>query len=166
MVRKFNKAALALMVLAGSAGMASAAGPVGGINTQSVDLVFGAAATVTNTLTAMTGLTAGDTQDNTKLAEGQVATGDGSPQVMAIRFTPTVGEAGTSAERRVLSGNTAAENKLNVKLDTQSLTAGVDGWFVQNPANALLSYQVSSDGVQTVAADTYTVSVDASLYQN
>ncbi|MFO6501850.1 AfaD family invasin [Serratia marcescens] len=166
MVRKFTKASLAMMVLAGSVGAAQAAGPVGSPVTATANIVFVAPASIVHTLTAEQGLAAGNIADGVKFATGNVSLSDASTAIMAVQFTKNVGAAGTNDSTRVISGNTDNTRKLKVKLNSPvSVTPQADGWIVLDGAGANLPYTIVSDGQQVVVADTYTVSVDAAIYQ-
>ncbi|MGQ8701799.1 hypothetical protein [Serratia marcescens] len=168
MVRKFNKAALALMVLAGSAGMAHAAGQIGTIDTKSADVAFEQLTGVTHTLTAVETVFDTTLSDTRLLANGQISTIDGVPQLIAIRYTPGTYSGGSGPKVNVM-GAIDALNQLTVSLTTAFMDWTADGqWdgYVTTAPQANCPYSIRSGANQTVAPDIYRVSLDAALWSN
>ncbi|EML9989147.1 hypothetical protein RHQ60_004704 [Citrobacter amalonaticus] len=103
--------------------------------------------------------------DNMKLARGIVSTVDASQQKMAVHFTDDKGEYHS---RMSLSGNNNPQNKLKVKLhfDGESSVTETEGWVVNDIAAQQFSYTVNADGAQKVPVDSYTVSINAALWND
>lgn len=169
MVRKFTKASLALLVLSGSIGLAHAANiDESNIASQRVELQFVAPLTVNHSLDAVDNLTAGNVEDETPVANGTVTAADASSQVFAVRFSPDMpGAEAVQGKQGVYSipGHTATNTLiLQLKPDLETSFDPAGGWLYANAAVASYNYTLVASGPQKVAADTYTVTMDAGIW--
>ncbi|MEO3325958.1 hypothetical protein ABN097_24380 [Enterobacter cloacae] len=167
-----RKSLLAVIIAgAGFAGMAQAGTLSGGGATAEADIVFTNPAEVTNTLTATTGLVAGDLLGNVSLAQGVVASLDGSANQYAVRITN--GEKNSTYPDAVfISGKNNSENKLGVMVafvdgvaDSNEVIDGKNFRITKNKYTTV-DYNINSwdNGKVGAKADTYTVQTEAYIY--
>lgn len=157
----------AAMVLLGSVGAHAAVKP-SSVTTQTAALNFKTpAGEVTLTITPATDLTAGNHPDRFEVAALKAAPTDKTNSI-AIRFTPTVGVVKNNNGVQTVSGANNASNKLTVSWSdpagNSSSYDATSGYWHYAKAGEVNS-NVVLKGAQDIASDTYTVSMDAALYQ-
>lgn len=83
----------------------------------------------------------------------------------AIQWTSSVGTQGSAAGARTIVGKNNNSHKLALKLSlpTENWSDVDDGWFKTTKTGGL-AIKVLTDGEQNIAADTYTISLDAGTY--
>lgn len=152
-----------LAVICGSASAAQTA--VSDIKTATADITFSSTSTITHTLTPVKDLVAGKVADKTTVANGSV-TGADANNYVALRFT-----ANTAEDIDPMLGNFATlvgknkDNKLQLAL-TPAVGSDYKAVQVDNVAWMALekgqnAYKLVVNKEQTIAADTYTASIDA-----
>lgn len=165
MVKIASLSAVAALVM-GSINLANAA-PVSVPVTGAGDVVFSETATATMVVTPVAGLFAGAVEASTVVAN---ATATASAAKVAYRWSPDKSTQRGSAFERTISGKNLASNKLDVisvetPASTESGENGYNEWRVSTGTSLAIAIKTSST-VQTVAADTYVVSLDAAVWSN
>ncbi|MGF7483710.1 hypothetical protein [Providencia sp. SP181] len=172
MKKAMQKTVLALVAgsLMGIVGTAQAAGPVSSIVTAKADIVFEATGTATAVITPKKGLLAGKYPHATVVADAVFTASAGD---VAYRWTPGTGVISNSSNNQSAqfyetTGKGGNKLKLQVVDTGDYLTSGKENapWFVpvkigQSTINATLETQ----GEQTIAPDSYPVSMDAVVWQ-
>lgn len=148
--------------------------------TAQADITFSAATELTNTLTPVSGLTAGSIPAKTVVANGQISSSDSND--IAIAFTPGFGMAtgitghnGKGGQIEIFKGKNNNQNIAILELASSAADSndaitmnGDDREFMglkgSNPTYIVQTNQTIGD--QTIAADTYVVSVDAVEFTN
>lgn len=172
-----RKSVLAVIIAGtGFAGMAHAGSLVGVGATAQADVVFVESSSITNTLTPVSGLNAGEIRNMTVIANGVVDSMDGTAQMYATTFNGGDMSSTTAdgTARTILSGKNDPSHKLDLYLnDTTPGTSGfkevIDGktYAVSGePAVTQATYSVRANGAQNIAADTYTLSTISYVYTN
>lgn len=165
-MKNVMKTAIAAALALGA--VASAHAAVSGETTESADVVFTETTpAVTLTLIPVTGLAAGHLAGDTPLIMSDIKTDDAVQH--AVRWTPgTFTASAQNADSAVISGKDNTDNKLTVKIldlpggNPLSLRDGeYRGFSIPQTETAFV---IGADGDQTVNPDTYTVSVDAAIY--
>lgn len=173
-----------MMALAGtllSAGVAASA--VAGVNEGSVaqasaTLSFSPPGTVHLTLMPYPSPGAGKIEGAVTLASGRVEAGTGN--IAAVRWTPDIGDAlpgDDDGYKRVIHGDSNARNQLVVQIvrEASPLQSGGQGWLMKkkgtcgpcNKAEDILFWiRTPGNLTQTVAEDSYTLSLDAAVWRD
>ncbi|WP_431295606.1 hypothetical protein [Rahnella sp. PAMC 25559] len=166
-IKNIQRVSAIALLVAGTVSGAQAA-LVSGVATGTGDVVFDQSSTASMVVTPKTGLPAGVTTAGTEIATAvaSILTGGSAATYVAYRWTPTASVmVGTDALTRTISGKANLSNKLEV---TSTAPATLDsaglGWYVANAANIPLNISVKTTTQQTVAADTFTVSLDAAVW--
>lgn len=132
---------------------------------QSVNINVGEVSTVTHTLTAVTGLQAGRKRDGILLADGTVTTTDGTAQILALRFTDSIGAKSSATNKRIYYGKSDLSHQLRVRWEAENVSdTKADDWWITTPPKTRVTYNIRIDGTQDIAADTYTISMDAAIW--
>ena len=154
----------AAMVLLGSVGVHAAVDPAT-LTSSSKDLVFAAeAGAVALVISPETNLNAGALAESAQVATF-VATPTDLTARIAYRWTPSSGDVDPVHPRLATFSGTTSTNKIVLSLaPLDNIPAPKDdGWFaVDNPG--VLNGQITSGQAQTVAADTYNISMDAAIW--
>ncbi|WP_345830781.1 hypothetical protein AAGR22_05395 [Erwinia sp. HDF1-3R] len=169
------KSVLSVMIAgAGFVGMAHAGTLIGNAATASADLVFTTPSELTNTLTAVSGLSAGSVKENTLLAQGKLATTNGGGNRYAVRVMNGEVNPNYDDGMKIISGNNDGENKLSVYVSIDGAggfkTEVIDGIVYTVGSNVSSgNYSVNTFGNNAVnggkiTADTYTVQTEAYVY--
>lgn len=166
-----KKYALSLLTLsvALSSGAAFAA-VVGDAVQQNVDITFNAPGVVEHNITPVGGLEAGSLGAGITLANGSVRTG-GDVAAIEMRFTNAVSTAtGGGFITGVFKGSSDESNTLKVKISGTKGSGASGGTSYVRIGGDFPSkdfeYDITSSAAQTVAADTYTVSVTAQSWES
>ena len=164
-MKKFTKTVVAAVALAGCvATSAHAAVDDSTITPATTVLVFSQAVSLTHTLTPV-GTLPLTLVDDTTLANGSATLDDGSNANFAFRWTP--GTAVVDGHKGTMSGVNDDSHKLVAMLEVANewYRPPVDGWYVPDVAAAAeATYIVLASGDQTVAADSYLLSIDAAVW--
>ncbi|HGM5835949.1 TPA: hypothetical protein ACKP36_004396 [Serratia marcescens] len=152
----------AAMVLLGSVGAHAAVDPAT-MTTQSQPLVFTAPSdSVSLEINPVSDLKAGAYTTKTKVAS-IVVTPKKATDTVALRFSQAIGVEGTYPNTRVYNGLNA-DNKLEVMFTVNNLNdLKTEGWY-DSKAAGVVNEDMEIYGDQTIAADTYTVSMDAAIW--
>lgn len=137
--------------------------PVSSIVTGTADVVFRETGTAVITVSPATALQAG--VHNGRVIATAVASATGG--AVAYRWSPSGSEAlNGSGSQRMLTGKSTPDNRLQVSsVAPATLSADFPGWYVaDNGAGRLDISVLTAAGNQTVAADTYVVSLDAAVW--
>lgn len=156
-----------LMALAGAchAGTPDA----GNSSTKVADLTFGATSTLLHELTESSKLFPPEMAGKETLADGRIAT-PGADVFLAIRLSQGVPEQEVPRVlHAIVHGKGDAGHVLKINLDTPDDSACAfepkpDGWCISKVARQSLSYNLFADGAQTVPVDTYTASMDGTIW--
>jgi hypothetical protein len=160
MIKSCNKFLLAISVMSGTCSVYAASSPTD-VTSQSADIVFSSPSTTTIKLTPIKGLVAGQHALNDVFANLAVSTTNGN---VAFRWTPNIGTVDSSGNL-TLSGRNNNKNHITLAASSSgdnTFTLGTDGWFVGNAPSLSANIVDSQDG--TIAADTYTLSMDAASW--
>lgn len=166
-----KKTLLAVMLLTP---LIANAGTVGTPTPKTVNVSFAAPNSYIHTLTAVTGLLAGETNTalRPEIATGQVSSSAGTNSARyAVQFA--AGGSNTSANEglsAVIKGNNNALNTLNVIIESdpsmplKTTVESVNGkdWLVY-PIASTFKYSVRATNT-TIAADTYPITVNAAVF--
>jgi len=166
MVHNFTKATLAMLILAGSVGIANAAEvDLGTLAQAQADLTFTGPAVINFAVASKGIMQSGNTPANTVFATGTIDHIGGANALYAVRFEPSRGTQGTMPNERVVDG-TVSGNKLNVMFTAPTFASGpvAGGWWPTHTAAPNFSFSVESDGAQTIKPDTYGVVLQAAVY--
>lgn len=161
-IKNIKRVSAIAILVASTAGVAQAA-PISVVATGTGDVVFQNTGVATIAVTPEANLTAGS--HNNKLIATATATATGGP--VAYRWTPAVGVVRNNDNlQRTISGKTDASNKLDVVASaTATQSTSMPAWYVANASATTLAITVHTTPVaQTVAADTYVVSMDAAVW--
>ncbi|EPC4333811.1 hypothetical protein ACRZTK_004414 [Enterobacter asburiae] len=137
--------------------------PISSIVTGTADVVFRETGTASVTVTPASALQAGI--HNSRVIATAVASATGGP--VAYRWSPSGSEARDgSGNQRTLTGKSFSDNRLQVSsVAPATLSADYPGWFVADNGVGRLDISVlTAAGNQSVAADTYVVSLDAAVW--
>ena len=160
MANTVRLSAIALL-MAGGMGAAVAA-PVSTVVTGTGDVVFTETAQASISVTPVSVLEAGE-KTNLVVAN---AVANATAGNIAFRWTPDASiQTNTPLDRRI-SGKSDAANKLNVTtIATATQSPSYPDWYVANNSSNTLNIEIRTTPTpQIVAADTYTVSLDAAVW--
>lgn len=136
------------------------------VSTASTPLAFAELSAVSHTLKATLDAFPTPVNETVDLALGRITGPQGA--TLAARWTPlTPTQWSSNCNKGYVTGNTTGYTmELHLtptEAQTFNLYAG-DGWctFTLNPAN----YSIATNGMQYVAPDSYTISVDAGIWTN
>jgi len=161
----FNKSYLAIILFTATPVLAQdSPEPIGEVITKSVDLTFRKPVKITFELKPEKHLTAGYVRGATPLASFHISTS--IPYQVGIRFTPGIGPIGVAAPILTVSGKDNPKNILKVMMVAAEFknSSYSNGWMVTNSKVNVLNGRLQMNGDQNVAADTYTISMDASAF--
>lgn len=166
-IKNIQRVSAIALLVAGTVGGAQAA-LVSAVATGTGDVVFEQSATASIVVTPSTGLPAGVTAAGTTIATAvaKIITGSTASTSVAYRWTPAASTVvGNDPLTRTISGKSNVANQLQVA-STASASADPagSGWYIANAAATDLNIQVKTVSQQTVAADTYVVSLDAAVW--
>lgn len=133
------------------------------IQTQTADVTFTVPAILHFDLFG-TSLVAGNHTAGRVVGHGQI-TASGADNV-AFRWTPGVGESapGMGVDHRVIAGNSSSGNTLGLVIQHDDIVVE-DDWLVPSTPTTDTSFSVALSEDQTVPADTYTISIDAAIWE-
>ncbi|QLH62038.1 hypothetical protein [Serratia symbiotica] len=155
-----------IFIGAGFAGIAHAGSLGGDASTASDDAVFNGSTQVTNKLSAVSNLVAGNVAHNTIIATGSIGSVDGNAHRYVIRLANGVPQGAESLYE--LTGNNNTSNKLKValNLDVGSDWERINGNGFTKTRNAIKStnYRINTYEGQYVNADVYTIQSEAYVY--
>lgn len=157
---------VAAILLTGPAATAARAAPdPGSISTAAATVAFSQTVSITHTLTADHMLPLA-LPDRTRLATGHIATADGAASYFAMRWTPgtTVGRADGIFATIPGTGDPAHILQVYIPLDAR--TTDNVSWTHTTVMSSKLDYEVRSLGDQTVAVDSYVLSIDAAVWKS
>jgi hypothetical protein len=146
---------------------AAQAAEVGSVSTATATIVVNNPGVVSHTLSAASSLLAGELAADTTVATGAVTISSQANSV-GMRFTPGTCDAiSGSVYQCTVSGTGDAGHKVDVKLESDGGGAvdGGNAWFVTT-ATGDQGYSVKTLSAQTVAADSFNLSVDTVEWQN
>lgn len=144
-----------------------------GFHRTSTPLVFSAPASARSHLIPANHFTAGALSPGVKLASGELSNPDGTPSQFAVRFAP---DSGVSTSPGVYADLFTIENrqktgKLNIRITPTSGdnvigggNLGALGWGHTEKKVNKLTYDVVSQGSQTVVPGVYIVAMDTAIY--
>ena len=144
------------------------------------DVVIGATTNISNTLTPVSGLPAGDFKDGTKVADGTIHSLDSQAHLFDVRFGPegtNLIHTKTFVPAATFTGKNNSTHKITLRLaalkgaaydanldnDNYGLTLSRSG---SHNAAKTVGYQIYTQGDQPVEADTYTISTVAYTYSS
>lgn len=135
----------------------------GDIITQSVDLVFNENVKLNFTLTPEQNLRAGKVSSNTKIASFAISATPAAR--VGVRFTPNTGFRVNAGQYRI-DGKDNAEHKIYIYLPvTRELTYLAEGdWILPKTKKPTFTGDIKTHGDQDIPADTYVLSMDASVF--
>lgn len=157
---------LALSTALFAASAVQAAGPdTNNLSTKTVDLNFGKTTTFGHDLTVASVNFEAAITDGKNLANGSISGGDAVAHQYAVRYTPAAATVDPAGLKATIKGKDNATNTLKTTLATGAAsTLDASGYLAYNVAAPNVSYQVNADGAQTVATDTYVLSMDAAIW--
>lgn len=169
MKKAMQKTVLALVTgsLMGIVGMAQAAGPVSSIVTAKADIVFEATGTATAVITPKKGLLAGKYPHASLVADAVFTASAGD---VAYRWTPGTGVISNNSAGSPQLYETTGKGKNKLKLQVTDTgdysTNGGSGWFVPvKIGQSTIKATLKTQDTQTIAPDSYPVSMDAVVWQ-
>lgn len=167
-----TKTLIAISIFTGSVGLANAGIVPNSQNTQKADLNFAVTGSTRLTITPMTNLKAGAIPDQRIFARYNILAGSGATSYFVVRWTPGTGTLASGKRQYAASfqgKNTA--NILKVRFSNiyeDNKVPGTGDWYrtqdSQAQQNSAYDGEIWSDGSQTIAADTYTISMDAAAW--
>lgn len=161
-IKNIKRASAIAILVASAAGVAQAA-PISAVATGTGDVVFQETGTASIVVTPESNLTAG--MHNDTLIARATATATGGQ--IAYRWTPNASVVRNGDnQQRTISGKADAANKLDVVSSAAATqSAAYPEWYAANSGASTLDISVRTAPVaQSVAADTYVVSMDAAVW--
>ncbi|WP_182057740.1 hypothetical protein [Pantoea sp. ME81] len=127
--------------------------------TRSVDLVFAEKVKVDFKLIPERNLKAGNTLSNTKVASLKITATPASR--IGVRFTPNTGERMNAGQYR-LGGKNDPHHKISLYMPPLpgAIYVAKGDWIVSKD-KAAIDWEIKTHSEQNIAADTYTLSMDA-----
>lgn len=134
--------------------------------TATAGITFAPVHNVGLTLTPLTSLVAGPITKGALVANGALT--DSVASQLAFRFTPDTGASGKKETASIItvSGTNDPSNLITLKLegDFKTSSSSDNAWMYTNDPMTRESLYITANAAQTVAADTYTISVDGADY--
>jgi hypothetical protein len=161
----FNKPYLAIILFAATPALAKdSPEPIGEVITKSVDLTFREPVKLTFDLKPEKILYAGNVNGRTLLANFSITSS--YPYRLGIRFTPGSGKERLEGLVYKLNGKNDPNHIIEVLLVTLETRGNYykNGWMITHKEVTNLSGRVVMNSDQHVAADTYTLRMDASAF--
>lgn len=136
-----------------------------GMTTSSTDVTFTAPATPLTLTLQSENPSSGIHEDLYEVASYKLTSTSNAR--IGVRFTPTAGVVGSTENRMVFSGKSNPAHKADLQIIAPSgnhVTVGSETFWVSNTDVTDFSGTIKTNGSQTIPADTYTVSMDAVVY--
>lgn len=165
-MNSMKRLSLAVLMATGMVGSAWAAVDESSIVSKSVEVTFAEPAIATISLHPKSGLVAGDVADKTVLADGEVSVNAGKA---AMRWAPTATGQSVNPHDSKKVTLTKGENILKASIDAEVLDTGSEGWLTSQGAGEAgkkIDYTIKTDGQQSVNADTWTLTMDAAVWND
>lgn len=174
-----KKTMLSAVILAGMGVNMAHAGSVhveGNGAPASADVVFGQPENISHTLTPVSGLAAGDVKSGVKVANGVIHSLDGSAHLYDLRWGAGATDI-TFGDKDYPTASFLGKNDSTHKLVVRMGTADYSEQYADNNNHGIVisrdgapartvNYRIVTNGAQTVAADTYTISTVAFTYSS
>lgn len=155
--------ALLLMTISLTTGASKAdPHPVGDVQTKTAELAFSQASKISFNIIPINNLSAGLNKNNTQVATYILSTNQ--PSYLALRWTPNSGIINGTSIKITGKGDPAHTLSLKFVNNVNSITTRDGSWVFTGTKIASLNGKVVVAGDQTVPADTYTISMDASVF--
>lgn len=162
---KIMRTGFAILFIISSPAAFSKYQPWGDIQTATADITFKEANVLTFKITPVTDLTAGKKANHTPIASYSVTAQKSA--YLGVRWTPGSGIVGGNPLDQTikLTGKNNEKNTLTLEIEPGEISQVIEGgWQIENYTKNAIHGTVKIAGAQDVPADTYTLSMDASVF--
>lgn len=135
--------------------------PSGESITRSVDLIFRTESKLNFEIKPVKNLKAGKLADKTKVAQFNV--NSTQPYQLGVRLTPGSGEVKYAGLIK-LKGKNDPGHVISLGIHVEGKYTTLENWIISNENITSFTGQVQMNGGQSVPADIYTLSMDASAF--